>query len=37
MAKAQMNAAEFFAAGFRIALTPSSIPLAATTRREKCL
>jgi len=28
--KAQMNAADFFAAGFRIALTPSSIPLAAT-------
>lgn len=28
--KAQMSAAEFFAAGFRIALTPSSIPLAAT-------
>ena len=27
--KAQMNAMEFFAAGFRIALTPSSIPLAA--------
>jgi methylisocitrate lyase len=28
--KAQMNAGDFFAAGFRIALTPSSIPLAAT-------
>ena len=28
--KAHMSAAEFFAAGFRIALTPSSIPLAAT-------
>ena len=28
--KAQMSAAEFFAMGFRIALTPSSIPLAAT-------
>ena len=28
--KARMSAAEFFAAGFRIALTPSSIPLAAT-------
>jgi len=27
--KAQMSAMEFFAAGFRIALTPSSIPLAA--------
>jgi methylisocitrate lyase len=28
--KALMNAGDFFAAGFRIALTPSSIPLAAT-------
>lgn len=28
--KAQMSATEFFALGFRIALTPSSIPLAAT-------
>ena len=28
--KAQMSATEFFAMGYRIALTPSSIPLAAT-------
>ena len=35
--KAQMNAAEFFAAGFRIALTPSSIPLAATNAAREML
>jgi len=35
--KAQMNAAEFFAAGFRIALTPSSIPLAAANAAREML
>lgn len=35
--KAQMSAAEFFAAGFRIALTPSSIPLAATNAAREML
>ena len=35
--KAQVNAAEFFAAGFRIALTPSSIPLAASTAAREML
>jgi len=35
--KAQMSAAEFFAAGFRIALTPSSIPLAAANAAREML
>ncbi len=35
--KALMSAAEFFGAGFRIALTPSSIPLAATNAAREML
>ena len=35
--KAQISAAEFFALGFRIALTPSSIPLAATNAAREML
>ena len=35
--KAQVSAAEFFALGFRIALTPSSIPLAATNAAREML
>ena len=35
--KAQMSAAEFFALGFRIALTPSSIPLAAANAAREML
>jgi len=35
--KANINASEFFAMGFRIALTPSSIPLAATTAAREML
>ncbi len=35
--KANLSASEFFAMGFRIALTPSSIPLAATTAAREML
>jgi 2-methylisocitrate lyase-like PEP mutase family enzyme len=35
--KTNMSASEFFAMGFRIALTPSSIPLAATTAAREML
>jgi 2-methylisocitrate lyase-like PEP mutase family enzyme len=35
--KAQVSAAEFFAMGYRIALTPSSIPLAATVAAREML
>ncbi|MEO6163970.1 MAG: isocitrate lyase/phosphoenolpyruvate mutase family protein [Candidatus Binatia bacterium] len=35
--KAQLSAAEFFSLGFRIALTPSSIPLAAATAARQML
>jgi methylisocitrate lyase len=35
--KANINASEFFAMGIRIALTPSSIPLAATTAAREML
>ena len=35
--KAQMSATDFFALGFRIALTPSSIPLAATSAAREML
>jgi len=35
--KGQLSAAEFFSMGFRIALTPSSVPLAATTAAREML
>ena len=35
--KAKLNASDYFAMGFRIALTPSSIPLAATTAAREML
>jgi len=35
--KASLSASEFFAMGFRVALTPSSIPLAATTAAREML